>query len=97
MIQPPAPWMQEPPHPPDHHLDRKLIPASAAGFRKEEQGNRQSPGAGGSLRPGDVLACPETGDYRVSTCPRSSTSIGQCVIANEFSARRGRQIAATSG
>ena len=43
-----------------------------------EQGNRRSPGAGGSPRPGDVQACPETGQYGELLCPRElNTETGE--------------------
>ena len=37
---------------PDHHPDSKLIPAPAAGFRKEEARNRRSPDGSGGSAPG---------------------------------------------
>jgi hypothetical protein len=44
-----------------------LVPVSG---RPQAEPAPQSPGAGGSLRPGDVPACPETGGYGELPCPR---------------------------
>jgi hypothetical protein len=49
-----------------------------------EQGNRRSPGAGGSLRSGDIPACPKTGEYGELLCPRPSSPNSQCALGAEF-------------
>ena len=62
------------------------VEASAAVSRKEGAGKRRSPGAGGSLRLGDVPVCPETGAYvelGVRLGPRSWWYITETVIYHQ--------------
>jgi hypothetical protein len=53
----------------DHHDEGKLNPQRPHTGRRRNK-ERRSPCAGGSPRPGDNPACPETGGRGVLTCPR---------------------------
>ena len=54
----------------DHHSKSKLKPGLKGPLKGGTRKNHRSPGAGGSPRPGDNPACPETGEYGELLCPR---------------------------
>jgi len=58
----------------DHHGKSKLATAKPSNGRRREN-DRRSPGAGGSPRPGDNPACPETKGRGVLTCPRPTRNL----------------------
>ena len=57
----------------DHHRESKLTPAAKPGSGRRRKKERRSPGAGGSPRPGDDPACPETGGYGEFTVSEERT------------------------
>ena len=63
---------------PDRHQESKLTPGPEQAHHRKEPGKKRRlpPGAGGSPRPGDDPACPETEEYGDLLCPRDHSNPG---------------------
>ena len=86
-------WQAQPASRQDHHSESTLrTPGLKGPLKGGARKDHRSPGTGGSPRPGDDPACPETGEYGELLCPRDlNPENGEISLITDLNSKTGEE------